>query len=76
MLNDYLAKLPKSVIVDIEITDDKVVIPTKINEDEFYNLFKDEIEAETFTTEKAIYLASVNIPKRTKSIPSLLIKGR
>ena len=76
MLNDYLAKLPKSVIAEIEITEERVMIPTTIKEDEFYGLFKNEIESEELTTEKAIYLAAVNVPKRTKSIPSLLIKGR
>lgn len=76
MLNDYLAKLPKSVIAEIEITDEKVMIPTDIKEDEFYGLFKPQIESDTLTTEKAIYIGAVNVPKRTKSIPSLLIKGR
>lgn len=76
MLKDFIAKLPIDVISQTEIEVDKILLPTKVNATEFYKEHKEQIEKTEFTSEKAIYLASTNIPKPTLSIRSLLVKGR
>lgn len=77
MLNDLLAKLPIDVLRQVEVEDDKITIPTKIDSNEFYKSLKDEIEStDTFSPEKAIYLASTHQPQRRKSISELLVRGR
>ena len=77
MLNDFIASLPIDVIRKVEIEDEKIFIPTKIDSNEFYKKYKDQVESDRgLTDEKAIYLASTVTPKPRKSIPELLIRGR
>lgn len=77
MLKDFLSKLPIDVIRKIEIEEDKIFIPTKINSEEFYKKFSNEIEdADGLTDEKAIYLASIATPQPRKTISQLLVRGR
>lgn len=77
MLNDFIASLPIDVIRRVEIEDEKIFIPTKIDANEFYRKYKDQVESiNGLTDEKAIYLASTVTPKPRKSIPELLIRGR
>ena len=77
MLNDFIAGLPIDVIRKVEIEDEKIFIPTKIDSNEFYKKHKEQIEDDTtLTPEKAIYLTSLTEPKARKSISQLLIRGR
>lgn len=77
MLNDFIATLPIDVMRKVEIEEEKIFIPAKIDSNEFYKKYKDDIEAgRGFSDEKAIYLASTNTPQPRKSISSLLIRGR
>jgi len=77
MLNDFIAGLPIDVIRKVEIEDEKIFIPTKIDSNEFYKKHKEQIEDDTtLTPEKAIYLTSLTEPKSRKSISQLLIRGR
>lgn len=76
MFKDFLAKQPISVVVATEIEEDKIHLPTKVNPNEFYKEHQPNIEVESLSTEKAVYLASVNSPKRTMTIRSLLVNGR
>ncbi len=77
MLNDFIASLPIDVIRRVEIEDEKIFIPSKIDANEFYKKYREEVEStQGLTEEKAIYLASTVTPKPRKSIPELLIRGR
>lgn len=76
MLKNFIARLPIDVITQIEIDETKVSIPSQIDPVDFYKEHRDEIESSGLTSEKAIYLAARNIPKKTLSIRSLLVKGR
>ena len=77
MLKDFIASLPIDVIRKVEIEDEKIFIPTKIDSNEFYKKYREEVESiQGLTEEKAIYLASTVTPKPRKSIPELLIRGR
>lgn len=58
ILKDYLAKLPIEVIKKIEVFDNKITLPIKIDITEFYKLFKTEIKQPTLTVEKAIFVAN------------------
>lgn len=59
-LHDFLSKQPIDVIVNTEITDQKVLLPTKVDPDTFYKAFKGNIEASQLTTEKSIYVGSIH----------------
>jgi len=72
MLNDFLAKQPIDVIINTEITDEKVILPNKVDSDSFYKKFQAEIEADELTTEKAIYIASTNKPAEFNTSTQLL----
>lgn len=77
MLKDFIASLPIDVIRRVEIEDEKIFIPSKIDANEFYKKYREEVESiRGLTEEKAIYLASTATPKPRKSIPELLIRGR
>lgn len=72
VLNDFIAKLPISVIAKTEITSKRVILPGVIKIDEFYANFADKIEANTLTTEKCIYLAAVHEQADYQTAISLL----
>ena len=72
MLNDFIAKLPLETIIQTEIEDNRVILPTIIDSKDFYKTFSTEIEAETLTTEKAIYVASTYSVKRMITTKDLL----
>lgn len=77
MLNDFIATLPIDVIRKVEVEDDKIVIPAKIDSKEFYKKHKEEIDTDIgFSAERAIYIVSVSVPQSRKSISELLIRGR
>lgn len=77
MLNDFIAGLPIDVIRKVEVEDEKIFIPTKVDSSEFYKKHKDQIEDNsTLTPEKAIYLTSLAEPQARKSISQLLVRGR
>lgn len=69
--NDYIAKQPIDIIINTKITDTTVRFPTMINTSEFYRQFKSEIESNTLTTEKCLYLASIFTSKHNKFINSI-----
>ena len=77
MLNDYIASLPIDVIRKVEVDEEKIVIPIKVDSGEFYKKHKENIEkTDELTPEKAIYLTSISEAKPRKSISQLLIRGR
>lgn len=55
---DFLSKQPIHIIVNTEVTDEKVILPTLVDSKSFYKSFSNEIESETLTIEKAVYIAS------------------
>jgi hypothetical protein len=72
MLNDFLAKLPIDVIIQTEIEESRIVLPIKIDSKAFYKSFSTQIESDTLTTEKAIYIASTYPTKPMKTAKDLL----
>ena len=60
MLKDFLSQQPIDVIVNTEITDQKVVLPIKVQSDPFYKAFRNDIESANLTTEKAVYVGSIH----------------
>lgn len=61
--NDFLAKLPLDILRQVELSETRIIIPCPIDANAFYQTFSTDIEAETLTDEKAIYIASSHIPK-------------
>ena len=57
--NDFLSKQSIKVIVQTEITDSRVSLPVEVDSKAFYKEFSTDIESNTLTTEKAIYIASM-----------------
>lgn len=72
MLNDFISKQDINIIKKIEIYDDKVIFPMKINVDEFYKEFSEMIKNNEFTTEKALFVASKYNKDKAKSSIDLL----
>ena len=72
MFKDFLAKQPIDKIIKTIITDNKVAVPIKIDTKNFYKDFQQEIDQETLTTEKAIFLASLNSNSEMKTSIDLL----
>lgn len=68
MLNDFLAKLPTKVLVGLDITNERVILPTVVDGPKFYKEFSIEINSGVLTTEKAIYVSSIT--KVNKNITS------
>lgn len=60
MLKDFLSQQPIDVIINTEITDEKVVLPVKVAPDPFYKNFRANIESSNLTTEKAVYIGSTH----------------
>lgn len=58
-LKDCLAKLPIDKIIKTEILENKITLPAEIDSNKFYKDFKSQIKIEDFTTEKAIFAASL-----------------
>lgn len=58
MLKDYISKLPIETIKKIRIYDDKIVFPADIQPNKFYKGFTAEIKSNSFTDEKALFIAS------------------
>ncbi|EKD89633.1 MAG: hypothetical protein ACD_33C00023G0004 [uncultured bacterium] len=58
MLKEFIAKMPIDIITKTKIYNNKVIIPMKIDNTSFYNDHKTAIKDITFTTEKAIFIAS------------------
>ena len=56
---DFLAKQPINVIIQTDIEDNKVKFPSEVDSKSFYTKFTSEIESDELTTEKAIYIASM-----------------
>ena len=55
MLKDFIASLPIDVIRRVEIEDEKIFIPSKIDTNEFYKKYREEVESTRgLTEEKAI----------------------
>lgn len=71
-LNDFLAKQPIDVIINTDITDQKVVLPVNVEPDPFYKDFKGNIETEELTTEKAIYIGSIHEKQPYQDATTLL----
>lgn len=77
MLNDFLAAQSTQVLKRVELTEDRVCIPTAIKPDSFYKTFKVDIESEeVYSAEKALYAASKVPNRESKTISHLLVKGR
>jgi len=72
-LKDYIAKLPIEIIQNINIYEHKITLPIEVNKIDFYKKFKNKIEQNTLTNEKAIYVAS-QTKKTLESIQNLLLK--
>ncbi len=58
MLNDYISGLPIDVIIKTEIEDQKAIMPTNIDAADFYKLHAEDIDVNSLTSEKGIYVAS------------------
>lgn len=71
-LKDFLAKQPIDVIVNTEITDERVVLPVKVDPDPFYKQFKAGIESTDLTPEKSVYVGSIHETQPYQSASSLL----
>lgn len=72
MLNDFIAKLPITTIIQTEIENNRVILPAAIDSKDFYKTFSSEIDTDTLTTEKAIYVASTYPVKKMKTSKDLL----
>lgn len=71
-LNDFLAKQPIDVIINTDITDEKVVLPIKVEPDPFYKQFRENIESDSLTTEKSVYVGSIHEQQPYQSSTQLL----
>ena len=58
MLKNYISKLPIDTITKIRLYEDKIVFPVDIQPNKFYKDFTAEIKSDSFTDEKALYIAS------------------
>lgn len=72
MFNDFLSTQPLEVLSKTDITDERIMLPVKVDPDEFYGTFKDNIDVTTFTTEKAIYIAAMHEKETFKKSKDLL----
>lgn len=71
-LNDFLAKQPIDVIINTDISDQKVVLPVNVEPDPFYKEFKGDIESAGLSTEKAIYIGSIHEKQPYQDASTLL----
>lgn len=71
-MKDFLAKQPIDIIINTEITDDKVVLPVTVDPDVFYKAHKGDIESDSFTAEKAVYVGSTHKPAPYQDANALL----
>lgn len=71
-LKDFLAKQPIGVIVATEITEQRVLLPVAVDPDPFYKSFKSDIESETLTAEKALYIGSLHTQAPYQDASALL----
>lgn len=69
MLNDFIAKQDINLIKKIEIYNNKILFPIKIEADKFHKEFNTKINTNEFTTEKALFIASKY--EKNKSISSI-----
>ena len=72
MIKDFIAKQPIDVIVDTDITDQRVVLPITVEPNGFYTDFHPEIHSPNLTTEKAIYVAATHETKPIQTSNDLL----
>lgn len=72
-LKDFIAKLPIEIIQKTNIYENKITLPTEVNKLDFYKKFKNRIEQNTLTNEKAIYVVS-NSKSHLESINNILLK--
>ena len=57
-LKDFISKLPITTISKVRFYPDKILFPVVIDSNKFYKDFSTEINTDTFTDEKALYVAS------------------
>ena len=72
-LKDFIAKLPIETIQKTNIYENKITLPTEVNKLDFYKKFKNRIEQNTLTNEKAIYVVS-NSKSYLEPINNILLK--
>lgn len=72
-LKDYISKLPIATIERIYINNLRVVFPTQIDTNKFYEDLSGDIKQPSLTTEKAIFAASMKEPSQYKSAFDLLV---
>lgn len=72
MIESYLSALPKEIIAQVELDDNRIVIPTKVKKEDFYkacaNKIDSDVEEEAFP-EKIIYACL--IPRDVRVLPDI-----
>ena len=71
-LKDFLSKQPIDVIVGTEITPTKVLLPIKVDVESFFKNFSADIETDTHSTEKSIYVGATHQTTDYKTASFLL----
>jgi hypothetical protein len=71
-LYDFISKLPIETLSKTELLEDKIVLPTDIDLEEFYGELSEQIDSDEFTDEKAIFIASEHLSDKYISARTLL----
>ena len=71
-LKNFLSKLPLPVLLNTEISPNRVQVPGKIDSQDFTRQHRGDIEADTLTTEKALHVGATHQPSEYKSATSML----
>lgn len=74
MLKDFISKLPLDVIIKTELENNRVFLPSKIDPAAFYKEHKSEVNQNSLTEEKALYLAAMHEPKKYIPAETILMK--
>jgi len=64
-LNDFISKQPIDVINKTNIVTNKILFPTEIDIEDFYNSFETNIKSINLSDEKALFIASKYRVKKT-----------
>lgn len=72
-LKDYIAKLPLKTIENLYISNVRIVFPTEIDPNKFYEELETDIKQSELTTEKALFATSMTKTTNYKSSFDLLV---
>lgn len=73
-LKNYLAEFPIDVLERVEVDEPRISIPAKIDSEEFYQLFQSDIDSDTPTSVKSIFISTMTEERPYKTVQSMMLE--